>query len=57
MNVTAARWLDAGHTTIQAVIKGRTLCVPNDMANHERREIAEWVAAGSAIAEYVPDPE
>lgn len=32
------------------------ICVPDDMENRDRLELAEWAAAGNTISPYVPPP-
>ena len=43
--------------TIIAIIDGREVSVPDDVGNMDRVSIAEWEAAGGAIAPYVEPPE
>lgn len=49
--VASARWADSAHRSIIAEIDGRSLHVPDDPANSDRRAIAQWEAAGNVIAE------
>lgn len=50
MNITTAKWVDAGHTAIQ--INGN-LSVPVDRANRDYREVKAWIDAGGIVTEYV----
>lgn len=48
--ITSAKFDERGN--IIAVIDGKTLCVPNDMNNSERQQIAEWEKVGNVITPY-----
>lgn len=50
--IESATYTESG--AILATIDGVVMAVPDTMANHERRLIAEWEAAGNTIAAYVP---
>ncbi len=54
MVIESAAFTEEG--TIQAVIDGVTLFVPDDPGNRHRRLLAAWEAAGNAIAAYPPAP-
>ena len=54
MNVTSARFTQDG--SIEAVMDGRTLRIPDNMANRHRQAVALWQAGGGTIAPYVPSP-
>lgn len=56
MDVTGAVWADEGQMAIRATIDGAEVFVPDDMANRERRAIAEWEAEGNTIGEYAAPP-
>lgn len=54
--IASAKFVDGG--SIQVVMDdGRTLIVPDDMANRHRRALQKWVNRGNAIAPADPVPE
>lgn len=56
MDIISAKYTVNG--AIEASIAGgRTMFIPDDMGNKDRRELAEWETAGNAITTYAaPDP-
>jgi hypothetical protein len=55
MNITSKKWTSPDQTTIEAVIDGVTMFIPNDMANMHRQAIEEDVNnGGDPIADYTP---
>jgi hypothetical protein len=52
IKVSDARYTGSG--TILALIDGREVSIPDDMANRDRRDLAEWEAEGNVIAPYAP---
>ncbi|KAB2861241.1 MAG: hypothetical protein F9K43_21645 [Bauldia sp.] len=55
MQIESAGYNEDG--TIRAVINGAVYSVPDDLANRDRRAIADWEAAGGVIAPYVAPVE
>ena len=50
--ITSARYLESGF--IEFVYGGGTHICPNDMANRDRKRVAQWVASGNVITPYTP---
>jgi hypothetical protein len=54
MNITSKKWTSPEQTTIEAVIDGVTMFIPNDMANMHRQAIQNDIDnGGDPIADYV----
>jgi hypothetical protein len=52
--IESAKYID--ETTIEVVIDGVKIFVPDDMGNRHRQMIAEWEAEGNVITPYeAPD--
>jgi hypothetical protein len=50
--ISSAQWVDESRQTIRALVDGRELFVPDDMANTDRRRLKEdWEDKGHAIAD------
>ncbi len=58
MNITSKKWTSSEQTTIEAVIDGVTMFVPNDMGNSHRSAIEEDINnGGDPIEDWVaPSP-